>query len=167
MWYNHLSEYFINQGYENNELCLCVFIKKLYSSFTIVAVYVNDMNLIGTLEELEKTASHLKSKFEMKDLEKTRFCLDLELEHCVDGILLHQSNYTQKVLRLFNEDKVKHSSTLMIVHTLDATRDSFRPKEDEKEVLEPEVPYLSAIGTLLYLGLMHQTRHLICCESVS
>ncbi|XP_070665161.1 secreted RxLR effector protein 161-like [Malus domestica] len=40
----------------------------------------------------------------------------------------------------------------MIVRTLDAKRDPFRPKEDEEEILEPEVPYLSAIGALLYLA---------------
>jgi len=61
MWYNRLSEYLISHGYENNELCLCVFIKKSYSRFVIVAVYVNDMNFIRTLKELEKTASHLNS----------------------------------------------------------------------------------------------------------
>jgi len=40
----------------------------------------------------------------------------------------------------------------MVARTLDAARDSFRPKEDEEEVLELEVPYLSAIGSLLYLA---------------
>ncbi|KAM2980978.1 hypothetical protein FF2_012337 [Malus domestica] len=39
----------------------------------------------------------------------------------------------------------------MVVRTLDAKRDPFSPKEDEEEVFEPEVPYLSAIGALLYL----------------
>ena len=39
----------------------------------------------------------------------------------------------------------------MVVRTLDAKRDPFHPKEDEEEILEPEVPYLSAIGALLYL----------------
>ena len=130
----------------NNELCPRVFIKKSHSGFAIVAVYVDDMNLIGTLAELEEIAAHLKSKFEMKDLGKTRYCLGLEIEHCSDGILVHQSNYTQKVLRRFNEDKVKPSSTPMVVRTLDAKRDPFRPKKDEEEILEPKVPYLSAIG---------------------
>ena len=88
----------------------------------------------------------------MKDLGKTRYCLGLEIELCSDGILVHQSNYTQKVLRCFNEDKAKPSSTPMVVRTLDAKRDPFRPKEDEEEILEPEVPYLSAIGALLYLA---------------
>ena len=82
----------------NNELCPCVFIKKSHSEFAIVVVYVDDMNLIGTPAELEEIAAHLKSEFEMKDLGKTRYCLGLEIEHCSDGILVHQSNYTQKVL---------------------------------------------------------------------
>ena len=140
MWYNRLSEYLVSKGYVNNEICPCVFIKKDLG------------NLFGTLDELKITASHLKSKFEMKDLGKTRFCLGLELEHCTDGILVHQSNYTHKVLRHFNEDKAKPSSTPMVVRTLDAKRDPFRPKEDDEELLEPEVPYLSVIGALLYLA---------------
>ena len=51
----------------------------------------------------------------------------------------------------YNEDKAKPLSTLMVVRSLDAKRCPFRPKEDDEEILEPEVPYLSAIGALLYL----------------
>ena len=152
MWYNRLSEYLTSQGYVNNELCPCVFIKKSHSGFAIIAVCVDDMNLIGTLTELEKIATHLKSEFEMNDLGKTRYCLVLEIEHSSNGILVHRSNYTQKVLRHFREDKAKPSSTPMVIRTLDAKRDPLRPKEDEEEILEPEVPYLSAIGALLYLA---------------
>ena len=115
MWYNCLSEYLTSQGYVNNELCLCVFIKKSHSGFTIIAVYVDDMNLIETPAKLEEIVAHLKLEFEMKDLGKTIYCLGLEIEHCSDGILVHQSNYTQKVLRRFNEDKAKPSSTPMVV----------------------------------------------------
>ena len=71
MWYNRLSEYLTSQGYVNNKLCSCVFIKKSHSGFAIVAVYVDDMNLIGTPAELEEFGAHLKSEFEMKDLGKT------------------------------------------------------------------------------------------------
>ncbi|KAM2891373.1 hypothetical protein COP2_009680 [Malus domestica] len=110
------------------------------------------MNLIGTPAELEEIATHLKSEFKMKDLRKTRYCLGLEIEHCSDGILVHQSNYTQKVFRHFNEDTSKPSSTPMVIRTLDAKQDPFRPNEDEEEILEPEVPYLSAIEALLYLA---------------
>ena len=128
----------------NNELYPCVFIKKSQSRFAIIAVYVDDMNPIGAPVELEEIVAHLKSEFEMKDLWKTQYCFGKEIEHCSDGILVHQSNYTQKVLRRFNEDKEKPSSTPMVVRTLDAKRDPFRPKEDKEEILEPEVPYLTS-----------------------
>ncbi|XP_070682379.1 uncharacterized mitochondrial protein AtMg00810-like [Malus domestica] len=105
-----------------------------------------------TPAELEEIAAHLKSEFEMKDLGKTQYCFSLEIEHCSDEILVHQSNYTQKVLRHFNKDKAKPLSTPMVVRTLDVKRDPFRPKNDEEEILEPEVSYLSAIGALLYLA---------------
>ncbi|XP_070665198.1 secreted RxLR effector protein 161-like [Malus domestica] len=40
----------------------------------------------------------------------------------------------------------------MVIRTLDVKQDLFCPKEDEEEILEPEVPYLSAIEALLYLA---------------
>ena len=48
MWYNRLNEYLLKEGFENNPICLCVFIKKSEFGFAIVAVYVDDLNLIGT-----------------------------------------------------------------------------------------------------------------------
>ena len=70
MWYNRLSEYLLKEGYMNNSICPCVFIKKLKSRLTIIAVYVDDLNLIGTPEELTKTTNYLKNEFDMKDLGK-------------------------------------------------------------------------------------------------
>ena len=92
-WYKRLSDYLIGKGYKNNELCPCVFIKRSSSGFVIVAVYVDDMNIIGNLDEMRDTVIQLQSKFEMKDLGKTKFCLGIELEHRESGILVHQSAY--------------------------------------------------------------------------
>ena len=152
MWYTRLSDYLIGKGYTNNELCPCVFIKKTSSGFAIIAVYVDDMNIVGTLDEIRETTSYLKSEFEMKDLGKTRMCLGLELEHRACGILIHQSAYVHKILRQFNMDKVHPASTPMVGRTLDVHKDPFRPKEDDEDVLGAEYPYLSAIGALLYLA---------------
>ena len=63
----------------NNSICLCVFIKKLEIGFTIIAIYVDDLNLIGTFEELTKTANYLKKEFEMKDLGKQDIVLAYRL----------------------------------------------------------------------------------------
>ena len=61
----------------NNSICPCVFIKKTENGFAIIAVYVDDLNLIGTLEELIKTTNYLRKEFEMKDHGKTRYCFGL------------------------------------------------------------------------------------------
>ena len=68
MWYNRLSEYLIKDGYINNHICPCVFIKKSEFGYAILAVYVDQINLFGTPEDLTKAATYLKDEFEMKDL---------------------------------------------------------------------------------------------------
>ena len=40
----------------------------------------------------------------------------------------------------------------MVVRSLDVKKDPFRPLEDGEKILGPEVPYLSAIGALIYLA---------------
>ena len=64
---NRLSEYLIKDVYINSPICPCVFIKKSELGFAILAVYVDDIKLFGTLEELKKAATYLKDEFKMKD----------------------------------------------------------------------------------------------------
>ncbi|CAL8996920.1 unnamed protein product, partial [Prunus brigantina] len=75
-----------------------------------------------------------------------------KIEHSADGTLVHQSNYTEKVLKRFGMDKAHPLSTPMVVRSLDTKKDPYRPKGDDEMVLGPEVPYLSAIGALMYLA---------------
>ena len=52
----------------NNPICSYIFIKKSEIGFAIIAVYVDDLNLVGTPKELTRTTNYLKKEFEMKDL---------------------------------------------------------------------------------------------------
>ena len=152
MWYNRLSEYLLKEGYVNNPICPCVFIKKSETGFAIIVVYVDDLNLVGTPEELTKTTEYLKKEFEMKDLGKTKFCIGLQIEHFPNGVLVHQSTYIKKILKRFNMDKAHPLSSPMVVRSLDVKIVRFRPCEKGEELLGPEVPYLSAIDALMYLA---------------
>ncbi|KAL5560312.1 hypothetical protein UlMin_036523 [Ulmus minor] len=49
-------------------------------------------------------------------------------------------------------DKANPLSTPMVVRTLNVEKDPFRPCEDNEDIVGPEVPYLSAIGALMYLA---------------
>ncbi|XP_070002496.1 secreted RxLR effector protein 161-like [Nicotiana sylvestris] len=63
-----------------------------------------------------------------------------------------QSAYIEKVLKRFYMDEAHSLSTPMIFRSLDVNKDPFRPQEKNEELLGPEIPYLSAIGALMYLA---------------
>lgn len=151
MWYNRLSEYLLKEGYKNDPICPCIFMKRSENEYVIIVVYVDDINIIGTPEELPKAVQCLKKEFEMKDLGKTKFFLGLQIEHLKNGIFVHQSTYLLKV-KQFYMDKSHPLSSPMVVKSLDVKKDPFRPKESDEELLDPEVPYLSAVGALMYLA---------------
>ena len=71
----------------------------------------------------------------MKDLGKTKYCLGLQIEHCSDGVLIHQSTYTKKVLKRFHKDKSHLLSSPMVVRLLEVTKDPFRLKKKMKNCL--------------------------------
>ena len=86
------------------------------------------------------------------DSENSGDHIGLQIEHFPTGVLVHQSACTKKILTHFYMDKAHTLSSPMIVRSLDVKNDSFRSCEKGKELLSPEVPYLSVIGALMYLA---------------
>ena len=76
----------------------------------------------------------------MKDLGKTKFYLDLQVKHFPNGILVHQSIYTEEILKHFYMNKTHPLCTPIIIRSLDVYNDHFRPQEEDEEILGPEVP---------------------------
>ena len=113
-----------------------MFIKKSLNGFCIISVYIDDINIIGTCNEIEETSSCLKTKFEMKDLGKTKYCLSLQIEHLLEGIFIHLSTYSKKVFERFCMDKSHLLNTPMVVWSLEVDN-SFRPKDDTEDILGP------------------------------
>nr|GEW24894.1 putative RNA-directed DNA polymerase [Tanacetum cinerariifolium] len=152
MWYNRLSDYLISKGYKSNLIYPYVFIKKKTSGFVIIAIYVDDLNIIGTSKEINEVIVHLK-ELEMKDLGKTKYCLALQIEHMPNGIIVQQSNYTKKVLKRFNMDKAKSLSTPMVGRSLNVDNDPFHPCEEDEDILVQKHRILAQLE-LLYAGYL-------------
>ena len=68
------------------------------------------------------------------------------------GVLVHQSTYTEKILKCFHMDKTHPLSSPMVIRSLDVKKDPFRPCKKGDELLSPKVSYLSVIGALMYLA---------------
>ena len=105
------------------------FYQEIVVGFSTFAVYVDNLTLIGTLEELINITNYLKKEFEVKDLGKTKYCLGFQIEYCSNGVSIHQLTYTEKVLKRFYMDKSHPLGSLMVVRSLEVTKDPFRPKK--------------------------------------
>lgn len=118
-------------------------------------MYVDDLNIIGTSNACKDASDVICREFEMKDLGETTFCIAIQLTRFPTGVLMHQSTYTNKILKRFEMDTCKPLHSPMVVRRLDE-RDECRPADEGEEILGESYPYLSAIGALMYLS--NQTR---------
>lgn len=150
-WYHHLKTFLVLHGFENNPALPCVFVLRDNTGFVILAVYVDDLNSIGTPRLSKQVEELLIKQFEMKILGRTSYCLGLQVKHYADGsILLHQHTYTTKLLRALNMKNANALSSPMIGKSK-TTEDPYGPAtEEEKET--DKLHYLAVVGALLYLA---------------
>ena len=150
-WYHHLKTFLLSNGFATDPALPCVFVLKDRLEFVILAVYVDDLNSIGTTALSKRVEDLLTKQFEMKILGRTTFCLGLQIQHYADGsMLLHQRTYVQKLLRTFNMADANALTAPMIGKSR-TEQDPYRPAEDNEEETDRQ-QYLAAVGALLYLA---------------
>jgi len=99
--YNRLIKYLLKEWYRNDSFCPCIYMKILRNEIDIIIIYVDDINIVGTPNELTKEIDCLKKEFEMNDLWRAKFCLRLKIEYLNKGVFIHQETYIIKVLKMF------------------------------------------------------------------
>jgi hypothetical protein len=115
IWYKHLESFLKEKHFSNHQIAPCVFIKYSKGDFTIICIYVDDINIIGTTPTVTSAKTALTSKFQVRDLGPTSFCLGLQIERTASCIFLHQKTYTQDILKKFNMSDANPIHTPMIV----------------------------------------------------
>ena len=150
-WYHHLRRFLTEKGFSCHPALPCIFVLHKDHGYAILAVYVDDINLVGTALVCTEVEKLLENQFEMKLLGKTTFCLGLQIHHHSDGsILLHQASYVQKLLKNFNMSEANSLSAPMIGRS-NTGDDPYRPCEEEEEEVDKQ-RYLAAVGALIYLA---------------
>ena len=124
-------------------------------------LYVDDILLIGNdVGVMSLVKVWLLSQFDMKDLGETNFILGIKLwrdrKNRMLGLL--QAGYIDKVLKRFSMQNSK-KGLLPFRHRVPLSNDQ-RPKTLMEENMMRQVPYASAMGSLMYVMLC--TRPDIC-----
>jgi Reverse transcriptase (RNA-dependent DNA polymerase) len=151
-WYKKFESFMSDNNFMKTNSDNCVFVKR-YSSinFIILLLYVDDMLVIGSdLRKIKALKERLGSEFAMKDLGAAKQILGMRITRNRKDrkIWLSQEKYIEKVLERFNMAKCKPVTTPLASH-FKLINDGC-PKDDKEEEEMRNVPYASAVGSLIY-----------------
>nr|GEV35244.1 putative ribonuclease H-like domain-containing protein [Tanacetum cinerariifolium] len=146
-WYETLSTYLLNNGFQIGMIDKTLFIKRDKSNILLVQVYVDDIIFESTRKEMcTEFEKMMHKKFQMSSMGELIFFLGLQVKHKEDRIFISQDKYVNEILNKFGYFDVKTVSTPMETHkTL--------LKDEKGEDVDKHL-YRSMIGSLMYLTLV-------------
>ncbi|SGY57265.1 BQ5605_C006g04249 [Microbotryum silenes-dioicae] len=148
IWNDEIDSTLRSVGYKPTVSDLCVYTKRHGNNRHYIALYVDDLLLIGPSDdEIERVLSTLEDMYGIKRLGDAEYVLGIQLKRSDDGsITLSQERYLQDVLERFDLALAKPASTPMQKNLL-LELDQSTPSDQE------QTRYLQAIGSLMYAAL--------------
>ncbi|MCO5595683.1 hypothetical protein L7F22_049728 [Adiantum nelumboides] len=141
-----------SQGYMRTETDHCLYTKRMADgSLQILILYVDDMLIAGKdKHNVDALKGKLSETFDMKDLGDASHILGMRIIRDRNRGLLYlsQQTYVEKVLKRFNMERGKSSSTPLAPHLKLSKADC--PKSDTEKAEMAKIPYASACGSLMY-----------------
>ncbi|MCO5575171.1 hypothetical protein L7F22_028968 [Adiantum nelumboides] len=134
-----------SQGYMRTETNHCLYTKRMTDgSLQILILYVDDMLIAGKdKHNVDALKGKLSETFDMKDLGDASHILGMRIIRDRNRGLLYlsQQAYVEKVLKRFNMERGKSSSTPLAPHLKLSKADC--PKSDTKKAEMAKIPYAS------------------------
>lgn len=158
VWYMKLDTFLKNIGFTRCERDYSVYAEK--GTGVILAVYVDDLIIVGVERDVIEVKEKLASEFEMSDLGEAHWLLGMKIEIDKSGIWISQGQYIQDVLRKFGMMECKPVGTPMEGKLL-----KNQVADETKEKLD--VPYRQAVGSLMYAMVGTRPDIAVAVSSVS
>ncbi|KAL6333654.1 hypothetical protein AAG906_028839 [Vitis piasezkii] len=139
-WYLKFDRIIIQNGFKDNTVDRCIYLRVSRSSYIFLVLYVNDILLASNNSDLLIETKHmLSTHFDIKDLGEASYVLGIKiLRDRANGVLkLSQRTYIEKILKKFN------------MHNCSYTRAQCPQNDDEREEMRT-IPYSSLVGNLMY-----------------
>ena len=153
-WNLRFDEVIKGFGFVQNLEETCIYKKMSGSSVVFLALYVDDILLIGDdVELLNSVKEYLNSKFSMKDLGEAAYVLGIKIyrDRSRRLLALSQSTYLDKILKRFGMEKAKKGSLPVIKNK--TLRKAQCPVTEQDKADMTKHPYASAIGSIMYAML--------------
>lgn len=115
----------------------------------IIAIYVDD-GIIFSKEKkyIDQTMEQLQNRFEVHSCDVSTF-LGFQIHRGKNSeVALHQTSYINTILKRFNMENSKPTDSPI------STSQSLMNNLDSKELLNSEVPYREAVGSLMYAAVI-------------
>ncbi|GAB2269654.1 hypothetical protein Dimus_038780 [Dionaea muscipula] len=150
-WYKRFDTFVTKIGFHRSKYDVCLYYAFLDDFPLYLLLYVDDMLLISkSISLIEKFKHKLNSEFDMKDLGHAKKILGMEIERDrkLGELKLHQTSYIKRVCSKFKIDNSKPVSLPLAGHFILSKLQS--PKTDSEKLKMESVPYLNAIGSVMY-----------------
>jgi len=105
MWYQNIDTDILSLGFVRSKFYHCIYSKKEGGCFIYVALYVDDMLLVGNnMDSIKEVNMKLSFEFDMMDLSAVNFIMGMEIKRnqTVRKLWLNQRKYIETVLKCFN-----------------------------------------------------------------
>lgn len=137
-WNKRFNDFLEAKGFERSRNDFCLYMNEEKQLWLVL--YVDDILLIGTEENIELVTKELKNEFKTKDLGVVNSFLGMEIERNEDILKIRQTKQIDKMLEKFNMTESNTCKTPMA-----------KGFQVEGEVVT-NVPYRQLIGGLMYIA---------------
>lgn len=151
-WNIKMHEAMVELGFMRIEADRCVYVKLSDDGKTVVAVHVDDMLVAAsTAQRLSDFINSIKTKFSVKVIGEPKLLLGVQVarDDNTGAIKLSQEGYINTVLRRFNMADC-HARSTPLPERCVLTK-AMRPATDGEREEMRQMPYASAVGSLMYL----------------
>lgn len=161
MWNEELNNVLLNFGLERSNVDQCIYYQANSKKMLMLAIYVDDVIIFANdIKTIIDIKAALSAKFKMKDMGQASSILGMRIrrDEKARTIKIDQSQYIAEVLARFGMDQCNGISTPIDLNQK-LTADMC-PSNDANKMLMKNVPYMQAVGCLLFAAQI--TRPDIC-----
>ena len=145
-WNIVLIQFFERIGFHQSKIDVCLFYRNNKSGIVNVVVWVDDIIIAATSNDLLNTIKNLlKSRFNMKDLGPINFFLGIEFRQTSSSIEMHQKHYLENILKKFEMAECKPRYT-----PCESKPEAYEEDKDSNSDDNTVRKYREIVGSLVY-----------------